>query len=156
MVCAPLQPSHIAVTLTLRQIYPMGFGQGSAGSNGNGFQLLVILFMLLFGVSLGQMVAALSPSVQVIEKKTAYLIIIQRLARLGCCPFQSFHSTCSLNILRCHNSLSNDEWILEVMALSTRPIYTHPCRHGIHRASVSYSSPTITPWLTSYVLVASY
>ena len=47
------------------QVYPMGFGQGSAGLNGTGFQLLVIIFMLLFGVTLGQMVAALSPSVQV-------------------------------------------------------------------------------------------
>jgi len=43
----------------------MGFGQGSAGLNGTGFQLLVIIFMLLFGVTLGQMVAALSPSIQV-------------------------------------------------------------------------------------------
>jgi len=43
----------------------MGFGQGSAGTNGTGFQLLIIIFMLLFGVTLGQMVAALSPSVQV-------------------------------------------------------------------------------------------
>lgn len=47
------------------KVYPMGFGQGSAGLNGTGFQLLVILFMLLFGVTLGQMIAALSPSVQV-------------------------------------------------------------------------------------------
>jgi ABC-type multidrug transport system permease subunit len=43
----------------------MHFGQGNAGLNGTGFQLLVILFMLLFGVSLGQLVAALSPSIQV-------------------------------------------------------------------------------------------
>jgi ATP-binding cassette, subfamily G (WHITE), member 2, SNQ2 len=43
----------------------MGYGQGSEGLNGTGFQLLIILFMLLFGVTLGQMVAALSPSVQV-------------------------------------------------------------------------------------------
>ncbi|RDB29035.1 ABC transporter G family member 11 [Hypsizygus marmoreus] len=46
-------------------VYPMGYGQGSAGTNGTGFQLLVIIFMLLFGVSLGQLVAAISPSVQV-------------------------------------------------------------------------------------------
>ncbi|KAF8167550.1 pleiotropic drug resistance ABC transporter [Crassisporium funariophilum] len=46
-------------------VYPMGYGQGSAGINGTGFQLLIIIFMLLFGVSLGQLVAALSPSVQV-------------------------------------------------------------------------------------------
>lgn len=43
----------------------MGFGQGTAGTNGTGFQLLIIIFMLLFGVSLGQLVAAFSPSVQV-------------------------------------------------------------------------------------------
>ena len=43
----------------------MGFGKGSAGLNGTGFQLLVIIFMLLFGGTLGQMVAALSPSIQV-------------------------------------------------------------------------------------------
>lgn len=47
------------------QVYPMGFGQGSAGLNGTGFQLLIIIFMLLFGVSLGQVVSALSPSIQV-------------------------------------------------------------------------------------------
>ena len=46
-------------------VYPIGFGQGSAGLNGTGFQLLIIIFMVLFGVTLGQMVAALSPSVQV-------------------------------------------------------------------------------------------
>ncbi|KAF8079124.1 ABC-2 type transporter-domain-containing protein [Lyophyllum atratum] len=46
-------------------VYPIGFGQGSAGLNGTAFQLLIIIFMLLFGVSLGQLVAAVSPSVQV-------------------------------------------------------------------------------------------
>lgn len=43
----------------------MGFGKGAAGSNGNGFQLMLIIFVELFGVSLGQMFAAISPSVQV-------------------------------------------------------------------------------------------
>ncbi|KAJ7150350.1 ABC-2 type transporter-domain-containing protein [Mycena filopes] len=46
-------------------VYPQGFGQGSAGTNGTGFQLLITLIMLLFGVSLGQLVAAISPSIQV-------------------------------------------------------------------------------------------
>ncbi|KAF4573417.1 hypothetical protein EYR36_007932 [Pleurotus pulmonarius] len=46
-------------------VYPMDFGQGSAGLNGTGFQLLVIIIMLLFGISLGQLIAAISPSVQV-------------------------------------------------------------------------------------------
>ncbi|KAG5635015.1 hypothetical protein H0H81_012718, partial [Sphagnurus paluster] len=54
-----------AITYWALMVYPIGFGNGSAGVNGTGFQLLIILFMLLFGVSLGQLVAAISPSVQV-------------------------------------------------------------------------------------------
>lgn len=46
-------------------VYPTGFGQGASGLPGTGFQLLIIIFMVLFGVSLGQLVAALSPSIEV-------------------------------------------------------------------------------------------
>lgn len=46
-------------------VYPQGFGKGSAGLDGTGFQLLCILFMMLFGVSFGQLLSAISPSVQV-------------------------------------------------------------------------------------------
>ncbi|KAK2465465.1 hypothetical protein APHAL10511_002357 [Amanita phalloides] len=46
-------------------VYPMGFGKGAAGINGTGFQLLIVIIMMLFGVSLGQLIAAISPSVQV-------------------------------------------------------------------------------------------
>ncbi|KAJ3545283.1 hypothetical protein NMY22_g2500 [Coprinellus aureogranulatus] len=46
-------------------VYPIGFGDGAAGTNGTGFQLLIIIFMILFGVTLGQLIAALSPSVQI-------------------------------------------------------------------------------------------
>ncbi|KAF5389997.1 hypothetical protein D9757_003904 [Collybiopsis confluens] len=46
-------------------VYPMHLCQSSAGVNGTGFQLLVIIFVMLFGVSLGQLIAAISPSVQV-------------------------------------------------------------------------------------------
>lgn len=43
----------------------MGFGKGAYGTNGTGFILLVVIFLELFGVSLGQMIGAVSPSVQV-------------------------------------------------------------------------------------------
>ena len=46
-------------------VYPMHFGQGATGLNGTGFQLLIVIFMELFGVSIGQLVAALSPSIQI-------------------------------------------------------------------------------------------
>jgi ATP-binding cassette, subfamily G (WHITE), member 2, SNQ2 len=43
----------------------MGFGKGAAGTNGTGFILLVVLFIELFAVSLGQLFASISPSIQV-------------------------------------------------------------------------------------------
>ncbi|KAF8659504.1 hypothetical protein AX14_007561 [Amanita brunnescens Koide BX004] len=46
-------------------VYPIGFGKGTYGLNGTGFQLLIVLFMLLFGISLGQLIASIAPSVQV-------------------------------------------------------------------------------------------
>lgn len=46
-------------------MYAIGFGKGAAGLNGTGFQFLIVLFMLLFGISLGQLIASISPSVQV-------------------------------------------------------------------------------------------
>ena len=63
MVC--LNRSRRWISLTFEQVYPMGFGKGSAGTHGTGFQLLVIIFVELFGVTLGQMVASFSPSIQV-------------------------------------------------------------------------------------------
>ncbi|KAJ3718556.1 ABC-2 type transporter-domain-containing protein [Lentinula raphanica] len=54
-----------AIVYWVLMVYPIGFGQGSAGVDGTGFQLWVIICMMLFGVSLGQLIAAVSPSVQV-------------------------------------------------------------------------------------------
>lgn len=46
-------------------VYPIGYGRGSAGVNGTGFQLLAIMFTEFFGVTLAQLVGALAPSIQV-------------------------------------------------------------------------------------------
>lgn len=54
-----------AIVYWVLMIYPQGFGQGAAGQNGNGLQLLVILFMEYFGISLGQVIASITPSIQV-------------------------------------------------------------------------------------------
>ncbi|KAI0307355.1 ABC-2 type transporter-domain-containing protein [Multifurca ochricompacta] len=54
-----------AVVYWIIMIYVQGFGQGSAGLGGIWLQLVVILFVELFGVSLGQLIAAITPSVQV-------------------------------------------------------------------------------------------
>ena len=47
-------------------VYPTGFGAGSAGLNGTGFQLLVVIFTEFFGVTLAQLFGALAPSIQVL------------------------------------------------------------------------------------------
>lgn len=53
MVSCFINTSSIYLLIASRyQVWPMGFGQGSAGTNGNGFQLLVIIFMELFGGTL--------------------------------------------------------------------------------------------------------
>jgi ATP-binding cassette, subfamily G (WHITE), member 2, SNQ2 len=48
-------------------VYPIGFGAGSAGLNGTGFDLLVVFFVEMFGVTLGQAIAAISPGVGVCD-----------------------------------------------------------------------------------------
>ncbi|KAF8711513.1 hypothetical protein AX14_013219 [Amanita brunnescens Koide BX004] len=55
-------------------VYPIGFGQGTYGLTGTGFQLLIILFLFLFGISLGQLIAATSPSMQVAVLFNPFLI----------------------------------------------------------------------------------
>lgn len=54
-----------AILYWVLMIYPIGFGSGSAGLNGTGFQLLAVLFVEFFGVTLGQLIGAISPSIQV-------------------------------------------------------------------------------------------
>ncbi|KAJ7135007.1 ABC-2 type transporter-domain-containing protein [Mycena crocata] len=65
-----------ALVYWVLMVYPMGFGQGSAGLNGTGFQLLVTMIMMLFGVTLGQLVAAISPSIQVAALFNPFLALV--------------------------------------------------------------------------------
>jgi len=54
-----------AVVYWVLMVFPMHFGQGATGLNGVGFDLLIVIFMELFGVSIGQLIAALSPSIHI-------------------------------------------------------------------------------------------
>jgi len=65
-----------AIVYWVLMVYPMGFGQGSAGVGGTFFQLLVTVFMELFGVSLGQLIGAISPSMQVAPLFNPFLILV--------------------------------------------------------------------------------
>ena len=54
-----------AIVYWVLMVYPIGFGAGSAGLNGTGFQLLAIIFTEFFGVTLAQLIGAIAPSIQV-------------------------------------------------------------------------------------------
>ena len=54
----------------------MGFGQGSAGLGGQFFQLLVIIFVEIFGVSLGQFIGAISPSMQIAPLFNPFIMLV--------------------------------------------------------------------------------
>ena len=54
----------------------MGFGQGAAGVGGEFFQLLVVVFMEIFGVSMGQLIGALSPSMQIAPLFNPFIMLI--------------------------------------------------------------------------------
>ncbi|KAI0323043.1 ABC-2 type transporter-domain-containing protein [Amylostereum chailletii] len=57
-------------------VYPQHFGQGAAGLNGTGFQLLVILFTEYFGVTLGQVIASVTPTVQVAVLFNPFIMVV--------------------------------------------------------------------------------
>jgi len=65
-----------AIIYWVMMVYPIHFGQGSAGTNGTGFQLLVILITELFAVSLGQLIASITPSIQIAALFTPPVSII--------------------------------------------------------------------------------
>ncbi|KAF7303089.1 Pleiotropic drug resistance ABC transporter protein [Mycena kentingensis (nom. inval.)] len=65
-----------AIVYWVLMVYPMDFGQGFAGLNGTGFQLLVVLIMMMFGVTLGQLIAAISPSIQVAALFNPFLTLV--------------------------------------------------------------------------------
>ena len=54
-----------AVLYWVLMVYPIGFGQGASGLHGTGFQLLVLIFVKFFSVTLTQLVSAISPSIQI-------------------------------------------------------------------------------------------
>jgi hypothetical protein len=60
-----LQCCYELLTCFMYRVWPMGFGKGASGTNGNGYQLLIFIFLGLFSVSLGQFIAAISPSIHV-------------------------------------------------------------------------------------------
>ena len=90
-----------AVVYWVLMVYPIGFGAGSVGLNGTGFQLLAIIFTEFFGVTLGQLVGALAPSIQVRSFSlldsfvTRFIDLENHLGRSACCSIPRSRFRCS-------------------------------------------------------------
>jgi ATP-binding cassette subfamily G (WHITE) protein 2 (SNQ2) len=54
----------------------MNFGQGSTGKSGTAFQFLVVLITELYAVALGQLIASITPTIQIAALFTAPIQII--------------------------------------------------------------------------------
>ncbi|KAH9837328.1 ABC-2 type transporter-domain-containing protein [Rhodofomes roseus] len=65
-----------AVVYWVLMVYPMGFGNGAAGVGGTFFQLLPVLFTELFGVTLGQFIGAISPSMQIAPLFNPFTVVV--------------------------------------------------------------------------------
>lgn len=114
----------------------MGFGKGSAGVGGTFFQLLIVLFMELFGVGFGQLIGAISPSMQVCRTPLlAEQLFIHHA--LDCSAVQSLHGSGSEHLLRCHDSLSHHGEVLAIVAVSIGPVHAHAQHHASNRVAVS-------------------
>lgn len=116
-------------------VWPMGFGQGAAGANGNGFFFLVVLFIELFG---GMSMSVLRSS-RVMLKYRSHLWPIYWFhipEHSDCCALQPIPCVDSDNLLRGYHPLPDFEELLAIMALSTRPLHPrHKC-HALHRIAV--------------------
>ena len=125
-----------AIVYWVLMVYPMGFGQGAAGVGGTFFQLLPVLFMELFGVTLGQLIGAISPSMQVCVVVPAGVDTTYRSSP-DCSVVQPVHRGRAQYFLRCPDPLSDDGGLLAFLALPTRPIHALAQRDALRRASWS-------------------
>ncbi|KAF8711512.1 hypothetical protein AX14_013219 [Amanita brunnescens Koide BX004] len=111
-------------------VYPIGFGQGTYGLTGTGFQLLIILFLFLFGISLGQLIAATSPSMQVSLYVVGSLLILLCLS--GCCALQPLSHMVFGHFLRHNSPLSYINQFLEELDISVKSLHPHDGCCGVN------------------------
>lgn len=115
-------------------VYPMGFGKGSSGVGGTFFQLLPVLFTELFGVTLGQLIGAISPSMQVCRMATTR-VIYQLITSADRSVVQSICHCRSWYFLRCSNSLPDYGELLALLALPTRSVHPAAQLNALGRAA---------------------
>ena len=111
-------------------VYPTGFGAGSAGLKGTGFQLLVVIFTEFFGVTLAQLFGALAPSIQVrllfllpcpLDPRVADLFcLLLLLADRDVVQLYDCHS--ALRYLRRHHSVPRHSRLVTSLVVRVEPL----------------------------------
>ena len=117
------------------QVYPIGFGKGTYGLNGTGFQLLIVLFMLLFGISLGQLIASIAPSVQVSVCVIRRSFILQCISS-GRRALQPLYWMVFEHFLWHNDPLPHVDHLLEELDVSVRSLHSHGGGCGSNWTSV--------------------
>lgn len=112
-------------------VYPIGYGRGSAGLDGTGFQLLAIIFTEFFGVTLAQLVGAIAPSIQVCSVSCRPLSLrfvpIEMYANLeneflvGRDVVQFSNRPSAVRVLWCHHPIPGNS-ALATVALPVEPL----------------------------------
>jgi hypothetical protein len=115
-------------------VYPIGFGSGTAGLNGTGFDLLVVFFVELFGVTLGQAIASISPGVGV--REVILHVAFCDLRCTGRCVAQPLLCHRVDELLRCDNSVPTAGTMGKVVAILVGPIWSHHGCRGPNRTPV--------------------
>ena len=127
-------------------VYPIGFGAGSSGLDGTGFQLLAIIFTEFFGVTLAQLIGALAPSIQVSPASLSDLFTTR---------FNGFETTVgrdvvqfrdrypALRVLRCHHSVPRPSELATSMAIRVEPLGQNHQLDAHHRTTVR---PSLLPF----------
>ena len=80
---------------------------------------------------------------QAYKEVLLYIFLIPHsICIVRCCFIQSFHWSCSPNILWHDHTIPLDDWFLEITAESAKSLYSYSCGHasGFDGATVSISS----------------
>ena len=136
MVIAELPYSILcAVAFFLPIYYIPGLNSDSSRA---GYQFLMVLITEIFSVTLGQAIAALTPTPFIAAYVNPFIIVVFALV-----CFESYshskHSANHFTVLRCHNPQAPDSQVLACVAVRAEPLLPPHWRNGGHRTPRSGS-----------------
>jgi ATP-binding cassette subfamily G (WHITE) protein 2 (SNQ2) len=132
MVIAELPYSILcAVAFFLPIYYIPGLNSESSRA---GYQFLMVLITEIFSVTLGQAIAALTPTPFIAAYVNPFIIVV--FALVSSHPPSHFNNSANhFTVLRCHNPQAPDSQVLACLAVRAEPILSPDRWNGSHRTS---------------------